>query len=358
MPQAYQSLFENASRQSVFLSLPWFQNFEETILEQGEESLIYGVQKEGEEPTPLAALVLRSNSQNQGLFSPAMLEGLSNYYSSHFGPAIADDGTIVEAAGALTDALWRDRQNWDVINLRPLDPQSPIFTALIKSFRDLGVAVQTYFCFGNWYLDVAGRSYAEYFQTLPKALRKNIPYETRKLEKTGCVRVEMVKNLTGLERALDDYEKVYNTSWRLPEASPTFIRGLARMAATNGWLRLGILYLNDEPAAAQLWIVHSSVASIYKICYREKFANLSVGKILTTRMMQQAIDVDKVREVDYLSGDDAYKKDWMSHRRERWGIMAFNLRKIRGLSQAIRHIGGRRVKRTFITLRDCIRESA
>jgi len=46
--------------------------------------------------------------------------------------------------------------------------------------------------------------------------------------------------------------------------------------------------------------------------------------------MRYVIDIDKVACVDYLSGDDAYKKEWMSHRRERWGIMIFNWRTWKG----------------------------
>ena len=61
--------------------------------------------------------------------------------------------------------------------------------------------------------------------------------------------------------------------------------------------------------------------------------------------MQHVLDVDKVDEVDYLSGDDAYKKDWMSHRRERWGVLAMNPRTIRGALAVVQHLGGRAVKR-------------
>jgi CelD/BcsL family acetyltransferase involved in cellulose biosynthesis len=57
--------------------------------------------------------------------------------------------------------------------------------------------------------------------------------------------------------------------------------------------------------------------------------------------MEHVIDRDKVSVVDYLTGDDGYKKDWMTHRRERWGIVAFNPRSLRGLLRAARHFGGR-----------------
>lgn len=63
--------------------------------------------------------------------------------------------------------------------------------------------------------------------------------------------------------------------------------------------------------------------------------------------MEHVIDVDRVREVDYLTGDDAYKKDWMSHRRERWGIIAMNPRTPHGLITATGHTLRRTVKKAL-----------
>ena len=117
-----------------------------------------------------------------------------------------------------------------------------------------------------------------------------------------------------------------------------------------GALRLGIVHVDGEPAAAQLWIVHSGKALIYKLAYDERFGELSVGTILSATLFQHALDVDKVTEVDYLSGDDAYKKDWMSQRRERWGILALNPRTPRGLIAIARHVGGRAAKRAAVSL--------
>ena len=54
--------------------------------------------------------------------------------------------------------------------------------------------------------------------------------------------------------------------------------------------------------------------------------------------MQHAMDVDRAAEVDYLSGDDAYKADWMALRRERVGLEAFDLRRPAGLLAAARHL--------------------
>ena len=61
-------------------------------------------------------------------------------------------------------------------------------------------------------------------------------------------------------------------------------------------------------------------------------------------MLEHALDGDKVSEVDYLTGDDNYKSNWMSHRRERWGIMAFNPASFLGKLSILKHIGGKTVK--------------
>jgi CelD/BcsL family acetyltransferase involved in cellulose biosynthesis len=75
-------------------------------------------------------------------------------------------------------------------------------------------------------------------------------------------------------------------------------------------------------------------------------------------MMEHAIDVEHVNEVDYLTGDDRYKKDWMSQRRERWGILALNPRSLRGAVAIARHVGGRAVKRAAVSLAARFRRKA
>jgi CelD/BcsL family acetyltransferase involved in cellulose biosynthesis len=349
LPESYSDVFQAGTRLSFFLSRDWFENFAEHIVPDARELRIYGV--ETPDGCPVAALPMVRAGQLDGVLSPSSLESLANYYTCYFAPMLRNEADADEVVKALAMRLWEDRRHWETLKLQPLNRDSSIYTALVKAFRDAGMIVQTYFCFGNWYLDVAGRSYRQYVESLPSVLRTNIPYNLRRLEKTGRCEIVILTAETGLDKALDDYERVYNSSWKIQEAAPQFIRGLARTSARNGSLRLGLIYIGGEPAAAQLWIVQEGVASIYKIAYDERFAKLSVGTALTAKLMQHVIDVDKVRIVDYLSGEDDYKKNWMSHRREFWGIVAFNPRSLRGLVQIARHIGGRAVRKRFRRMR-------
>ena len=338
-------LFAEASQDSFFLSFPWFRTLESTVLGRNELAEIIGIESDEPSGPALGALVLKAGDDERRFFSPRTLDSLTNYYSSYFAPILtrkfeSPDPLVKMIVGELKS----HSPQWDVLNLRPLDLSLPDVRSLHLALEAAGLKTQTYFCFGNWYLNVDRRSYAEYFKGLPSVIRKNVPYYKRRLEKTSRVKVQIYTGLKDLETAIDDYQAIYNSSWRDREGYPGFIRAFIRTAAEEGWLRLGVFYIDDEPAAAQLWIVHGQVASIYKICYAEKFGKSSVGSVLTTHMLEHALDGDKVSEVDYLTGDDNYKSNWMSHRRERWGIMAFNPASFLGKLSILKHIGGKTVK--------------
>jgi hypothetical protein len=61
--------------------------------------------------------------------------------------------------------------------------------------------------------------------------------------------------------------------------------------------------------------------------------------------MRHVIDVDRVDTVDYLSGDDDYKRDWMSERGERWGLRVYRWRSLAGFAGAARSLAGQLARR-------------
>jgi len=99
---------------------------------------------------------------------------------------------------------------------------------------------------------------------------------------------------------------------------------------------LGLAWHGDTPIAAQLWLSSHGRADIYKVAYDEEYKRFAPGSVLTAEVMKHVIDIDQVKEVDYLIGDDPYKKRWLSQRRERWGWVAYNPRTLPGLRLHVR----------------------
>jgi hypothetical protein len=347
LPQESRSLFEKAGSHCFFFGLPWFRVFINHAMDEGDIVRIYC--SRSPEVSGDAALATVQRAADSGVFKPRKLSSLSNYYTSLFSP-VWNGASDREAAQALVRAVAADSPPWDEIELKPLDVDCPAFHALKEGLQSAGFVVQTYFCFGNWYLEVDGRSYQQYEAGLPSMLRNTLKRREKKLEKSGRAKIAIVTGGDELQSAIDAYNQVYSASWKKPEPYPRFVPQLIQTCAQLGALRLGVVHVDGEPAAAQFWIVQNGVALIYKLAYDERFTDLSVGTILTATLMRHVIDVDKVQEVDYLTGDDAYKRDWMSGRRERGGILAMNPRTVRGAVAIARHVGGRAVKRAVQSL--------
>ncbi len=249
---------------------------------------------------------------------PRQLAALTNYYGSLYSPA---------ANGRNANALIEQLATFykpSTLTLAPLDATE----AAALSFP--GFYARRYHCFANWHLPCQGLSFDAYMAARPSQLRNTWK---RKSKKFGG-RLEIIASPEDVERGIAAYQHIYSRSWKVPEPYPNFVPGWARICARAGMLRLGIAWLGDVPIAASFWFLWHGRAYIFKLAYDESFKQLSAGTLLTAHLMRHALDEDRVIEVDYLSGDDAYKRDWMSHRRERVGIIACSLSSATGILRA------------------------
>jgi CelD/BcsL family acetyltransferase involved in cellulose biosynthesis len=108
---------------------------------------------------------------------------------------------------------------------------------------------------------------------------------------------------------------------------------LRHFAQTEGEaerLRLGLAYRDGEAIAAQCWTVEKGVAYIHKLAHLEEYRALSAGTTLTAALFAHVIDHDLVHLVDFGTGTQAYKSDWMEQTRPRYRIDCLDLRQPRG----------------------------
>ena len=341
-PDVLASWDEDVSTGSLFSNPAWFEHLAQTGLPKGSRVEYFlvptGTQ---DEASPRRSACIPLIHRREGHIHK--IEALATFYTPLFSPNIHAETSEI-ASEKFAHYVAEKALSTDIVDFRPLDLEAPFFQSIQKALKDNGFWVDTYFCFGNWYLEVNGRSYAEYFDSLTSNIRKNMSRRLRKLSEHGCNISIFTDEGEELERALVAYEAIYRQSWKRPEPFPAFIPGLCRLAAKKGWLRLGLLTLGDTPVASQIWLVKDGEASIYKLAYVEEFAKLAPGTVLTCELMKRAIDTDKVKIIDYGIGDDLYKKEWMSHRRERFGIIAFNKWRPVGILAAARHYLGRFAK--------------
>jgi hypothetical protein len=330
-------------QQSVFETLEWFDNLANTCPVLGSEVVLLSV----DQPTGATLLALRR-------WSGGKVESLSNYYGALFGPVTTD--IAVAARDAAVIAEWLSRSGACTIRLHPLSHDATFWDAFTAGLRRCGYWVDQYYVFANWYHPCQGVCWADYLAARPSRLRNTIVRTQKKLQADPGFSLRIThaaSDQAHVEQAILDFCKVYARSWKKPEPFPLFVPGLCRFAHSKGWLRLGVGYLGGEPVAAQIWIVKSGAASIFKLAYDDRYAKRGVGTFMSAALTEYVLDVDHVTEIDFLAGDDSYKSEWMDCRRERFGIVAYQPRTIRGLLAGCLHFGAR-IMRRLVPIRQSV----
>ena len=251
----------------------------------------------------LAVLPLRRDGKR--------LAGLANWYTFRLRPVISPgaDGAALLATIARSLAERTHR-----VELSPLPDEDGSATLLEQAFARAGWLVRRGACDTNHYLEVRGRSFAEYLASRPGALRSTL---RRKAGKIAC------EVLTRFDAgAWAEYEAIYAQSWKPGEGSPAFLRAFAEAEGAAGRLRLGIARGQRAAIAAQMWSVEGRTAFIHKLAHRESAAALSPGTALSAAMLRHVIDDDRVETIDFGTGNDAYQRDWMEAVRPRYRLLA------------------------------------
>lgn len=350
--QALRSLLDEAeSSRDLYATWSWFENLDRFGLEPELCRLL--VVMTHRTSGAACCLPLLARDRREAALWGGAVTSMSNYYSSLFAPLGPDHACTVAALRAALSHIRRHVPQSAVLDFQPLEEDGVFHRRLVQALRAEGYVSEDYFCFGNWHLQIAGRSFAAYEPSIPSKLRNTYKRGRKKLDGAGTWSLEVHSNEgPQLEAGINDWQTVYIKSWKTPEPFPDFVPSLCRMAAQRGWLRLGVIRLNGQPIAAQIWLIKDGFALIYKLAYDEAYKQLSAGSVLSAELMRRAIDDERVVDVDYLTGDDAYKADWMSHRRARVGVVAFKPTSPRGaLSLARQRLGGwlRRLRRSSTT---------
>lgn len=255
------------------------------------------------------------------LRQPGAYEALANYYSFSTGPIFSgapDEGQKLALIRAIAKRL---RKRAHHLALYPVPDDGERLPLILKAFRRAGWAAFVRPMGGNYRLSLGERDFDRYWEERPGALRSTVARKGSKYP----VDIEIGSDFS--EALWADYEAVYAQSWKGEEGSMPFLRAIAEQEAAAGTLRLGIARVDGAPVAAQYWTVEDGTALIHKLAHIEDAAAASPGTLLSHAMFRHAIAVDGVRHIDFGTGDNGYKADWMEDRRPLCRVDLYNLRR-------------------------------
>lgn len=329
--------FDTDPTGNPYASSVWTLHFIEQIAEDSWTFAIAEEVRSGDEAGSSSLMLLYHEAGQSNRW-----QAVSNYYASLYAPLISNDPDRAGAMTRLIGQIHAHRPRCALVTLQPMDETAVDTLTLKAAFAQNGWYVRSYSCFGNWYLPCEGLSFEAFMQGRDSQVVNTWTRKAKRF-KDGVLnagRLQIVSDPAEVRAAMDAYDRIYAKSWKKPEPYPTFVRQWAELCAANGWLRLGLAWVDGVPIAAQFWFTINRRAHIFKLAYDEEFSKWSAGTVLSAHMFRHSLDVDQVVEIDYLTGDDAYKKSWMTHRRERIGVIACNLRTLRGLTAAVKEFAG------------------
>lgn len=309
---------DTASRDNPFACADWTLHFIDQVARDD-----WRLWRASDGERPAASMLLYSEPSR-----PAELRALTNYYASLYSPLIG--AAEPSAARVALDSLAAARPPIEVLDVAPMAEDDALVVQ--SALKGNGWITRCYRCHGNWYLPSEGLDFDTYMAQRPSQLHNTWRRKAKAFKRgDGPARLQLVTSASEVAAAMDAYEAIYAKSWKQPEPYPRFVRDWAAICAARGWLRLGLAWVGDTPIAAQFWFTRNRRAYIFKLAYDEAQAKWSAGTVLSALLFEHSLDVDRVVEIDYLTGDDAYKRSWMNDRRERVGIIACNPRTLRGL---------------------------
>ncbi|HET7085356.1 MAG TPA: GNAT family N-acetyltransferase [Rhizomicrobium sp.] len=291
----------------------WFQILAETTLSAGEKACVMTLADDAGQPVCAIPVVTIGGRVIRGLTSP--------FTTLFAAPLGAEEnarrlGRLVAAKAGAT------------LRLDGLADRDSSSRAFEKGLAEGGLAVVRFRHFANWFERID--DFAHYWDRRDSQLKATVKRKSAALARDGRLAFALVP--ADWREGAQIYQAIYAKSWKPAEPHPHFISALLERLGPQGLVRLGIARVDGQPAAAQIWLVRDSRATIFKLAHDPAFDRQSVGTLLTHWMLQQLHDTDGVREVDFGRGDDRYKRQWLAARREREGLLAANPRSLKGLA--------------------------
>jgi hypothetical protein len=259
--------------------------------------------------------------------TPGRFSGLSNWYSFAIRPLYSGDG---DRAGALAALLTSLRRRATRLTLYPVPDAD--HDQLTAALRQAGWWVRAMPTGDRHWLDLAGMTHDDWWDSRPGALKNTVKRKAKK----GVVDIRLLTVFDADVWAA--YEQIYAASWKPEEGHPALLRAFAESEGAEGRLRLGLARIGGEPVAAQFWTVEDGTAFIHKLAHVEDSLKASPGTLLSAALFRHVIEVDRVKRVDFGTGNDAYKRDWMNRHEPLWRLEAFNPARITAWGPALKAV--------------------
>jgi CelD/BcsL family acetyltransferase involved in cellulose biosynthesis len=162
---------------------------------------------------------------------------------------------------------------------------------------------------GDWRAYLAGRS---------RALRKGLARKLRRLQETGDLQLQFLRDATPAEQALTRYLEVERRSWKHVAGQgiasraghADYYRELLRELGPRGGVQFAFLRIDGVDIAATISLLRNGRLAAVEVCHDQAFDRHSPGFVLTGLELEALHGEAGVVDFDFLSGTLENKLPW------------------------------------------------
>ena len=223
-------------------------------------------------------------------------------------------------------------KDWDLLELNEFLDQSLEINAGKGTSDKTGVRV-TEENNTHYYIPI-DKSWDEYYNSLSRKFRKNLRRAERSCSDLGTISLqqytgndlteEHVEAIISVNRYAN-YPRLYHS-----QSEQDFLKEL--LICAPQWLNVYLLCINDKPVAYEYGFLYNSCFEDWRAGFDTRIdPAISIGKFVALKITKKTFD-QKLKEIDFMRGEEAYKQDWQPAKREFVNLRIFKTEHIIALA--------------------------
>lgn len=334
LKETWNYLLQNSLSDNIYLTweylYTWWQTFQE-----GKELLII-IMKENNNIIGIAPLY-RTKLIFFGIRPLWHLELLgSTGTSSEYLDLIFLKGKEKILINVLLDTLFNNQRfKWDVLNLIAVNEESYNFRLLKTYIEASKIKYWLYEIRTSPFIKLPV-SFEGYLQTLNSDTRSTFRHQKNRLFKNQDILFEVLNKESDLEKSFDDFVELHQKRQVTKNEAGSFTntrknyllfhKRLIKVFFKKNWLYLVFLKCNNQPVAAQYDFIYNGKIFNHSVGFNPEWSKKTPGNVLILKILEDAIE-RKVKEYDFLRGDERYKYHWTKTDRKTYDIAIWRTKK-------------------------------
>jgi CelD/BcsL family acetyltransferase involved in cellulose biosynthesis len=164
-------------------------------------------------------------------------------------------------------------------------------------------------------------TWKEFYRSLHKSMKDNVNNYSSRLRREGrVVRLEVATDPEQVDRLLGTFLHLHELRAAAPirpknsdriatSDRRAFLRAVSQRLSARGWFWLAVLYVDDRPAASELYFAYQECLYRYYSGFDPEFAKCGVMTVLTRVCIERGIE-QGLTQLDLLLGATQEKLRW------------------------------------------------